>query len=149
MSYDTELTVELLIPDNIAFTAFTALKRMGFEIEQLKRADYYKFILPNETPIESFSDRIKKIDILVNANKHRATIRRPGEKTEGCFTVIVQDMDEPAGLLFTLKERFGFTEIEELEKGTLWKLFVKDRETAKRIAESLLYNKHYQKYEII
>ena len=88
--------------------------------------------------------------MLVNANKHRARIKRTGDSCiKGCHTVVVQDGDEPTGLLNTLRERLGFSEIEQMEKGTLWELFVKNRETAKDIAEKLLCNRHYQHYEII
>ncbi|MBN1156348.1 hypothetical protein JXA85_01935 [Candidatus Woesearchaeota archaeon] len=150
MSYEIELAVELLIPDNVAFTAFNTLKKMGFGIEELKRADYYKFVVSDDVDFDEFSQKLGKVDVLVNANKHKATITRAGDSYgDGCFIVVVQDIDEPIGLLTTLKERLGLSEIEEMEKGTMWKLFVKDRETAKKIAEGLLYNRHYQKYEII
>ena len=149
MSYEVELVVELLIPDNVAFTAFNALKRMGYDIKELIRADYYHFVLPDEVDIKDFSKRIKNVDILVNANKHKAHIKRVGETEPGCFTVIVQDTEECLGLLNTLKERLGFNEIEEMEKGTLWKLSVEDKDTAKEITEALLCSKHYQKYEIL
>ena len=86
MSYEVELAVELLIPDNVAFTALNTLKR-EVKIEKLKRADYYRFTLPDSIECEYVRKRIVKVDILVNANKHKARVLRPGSRDKDCFTV--------------------------------------------------------------
>ncbi len=152
-----EMFVELLIPDSIAITCRKALERMGYSID-VKRADYYKFKAKKD-----LSKELGEVDILVNANKHKFTIKKQGEKLEsldkdGVFAVrvIVKDIDNPGkGILATLRERLGFTDVEDCEKGTMWTLFIKADsrddalKTGEEITKSLLFNEHFQEYKII
>ncbi len=152
-----EMFVELLIPDSIAITTRKALERMGYKLE-VERADYYKFRAGKDV-----SKELGEVDILVNANKHKFNVLKQGEKLEsldkdGVFAVrvVVKDIDNQGkGILVTLKERLGFTDVEECEKGTMWTLFIKadSREdavkTGEEITKSLLFNEHFQEYKII
>ena len=65
----------------------------------------------------------------------------------------MQDLDNGAGLLSTLKERLGFTNIKKLEKGILWTMHFDKKANAKKIAlditKNLLMNENYQKCKII
>ncbi len=154
-----EMFVELLIPDSIAITTRKALERMGYKID-VKREDYYKFNVKGD---KDLTKELGKVDILVNANKHRFKTKKPDEKFEnldknGVFAVriIVKDTDNPGkGILSTLRERLGFNDVEDVEKGTLWILFIKAKErksavnTAEEITKSLLFNEHFQEYKLI
>lgn len=157
-----EMFVELLIPDSIAITARKALERMGYKID-VRRADYYKFKAKGENDL---SAELGKVDILVNANKHKFIVKKHGEKLEsldkegkeGVFAVrvIVKDIDNPGkGILATLRDRLGFTDVEECEKGTMWTLFIKAKarqdalKVGEEITKSLLFNEHFQEYKII
>ena len=64
-----EMVVTLKVPDTTAITALQTLQKLGFnKIKDLKRYFYYKFDVDgNEEP---FKNKISKVDILVNANKH-------------------------------------------------------------------------------
>ena len=62
-----EMYVDLVVPDNIAITAFNTLKDIGFPIKKLQRYEYY-----NIEGSEGIFDKLSKVDILVNANKNRA-----------------------------------------------------------------------------
>ena len=64
-----EMFVSLKVPDNVAITTFNALKRMGYKIKELKRADYYKFDVKGN--VENFKKQISNTDILVNSNKNK------------------------------------------------------------------------------
>ena len=65
-----QMIVSLKVPDNVAITAFNALKRMGYKkLKKLERADYYKFDV--KADVENFKKQISNTDILVNANKHK------------------------------------------------------------------------------
>jgi phosphoribosylformylglycinamidine (FGAM) synthase PurS component len=144
-----EMYVKSIIPDTTAITALHTMERMGFRLKKLQRLDYYKFYFTGD--IEKFKNEISKVDILINANKHRFSfsINENGQK------ILVKEIDDGAkSTLLTLKKRLGFTNIEKLEKGTLWILdFNEDvknsKEMAKIIAEKLLYNKHYQELGIL
>jgi len=66
----------------------------------------------------------------------------------------VQDLDDGKGLLSTLKNRLGFKNMKNAEKGVLWALSIDaDEENAKNtaieIAKSLLMNENYQKFRIL
>jgi len=138
-----ELYVWLIIPDTTAITAFHTLKRMGFAVKSVKRRDYYSFEVDDKA--KDFSEKISKVDVLVNANKHRHAIN----KCDGQgVLVLVQDLEKPFGLLKTLKERLGFTEIKDMEKGVLWELGCSKKD-AEKIAKELLCNEHYQSYRLI
>ncbi len=149
---EIELFVKLLIPDNIAITTFHTLQRMGYsKLKKIERYDYYKFFIGNEYESD-FVEKIKKTDILVNANKHNASDKINRSKNEK-INIIVQSIDDDCkGLLSTLKERLGFNEINKMEKGVLWSLYIDSedyKKTAKEIADKLLHNENYQKIKIV
>lgn len=58
-----ELFVSLKAPDNVAITAFNALRRMGYsKLKNLERSDYYKFDVKGN--IDDFNKKISNADIL-------------------------------------------------------------------------------------
>jgi len=157
-----EMFVDLLIPDTTAITAFHTLKNMGFkQLKKLKREDHYYFVADDD--FQKFSDKIGKVDILVNANKNMYKTKLAGgkikdEKADELQTahVLVQDIgDNASGTLNVLRHRLGFTQIKEMKKGVFWTLYLKCNgkkealEIAKQIADSLLYNKHYQECKVL
>lgn len=143
-----ELFVKLIVPDTTAITALHTLQDMGFSLESLERMDYYRFTLNGNE--KEFSEKIKKVDVLVNANKHRAFTKKPEEPlpADG-IKILVKNMDERnTGLLHTLQNRLGFKEILAVERGTLWMIPTQDKKLAEDIAKELLVNGQYQEYEV-
>ena len=69
------------------------------------------------------------------------------------INVLVQNLENDPGLLKTLRERLGFKNIKNLEKGVLWSLYLHDITGAENIAiditKNLLMNENYQKYRIL
>ena len=152
-----ELFVSLKVPDNVAITAFNTLKRMGYKLKKLERADYYKFDVKDN--IEEFKKQISNTDILINSNKHKHnfdlnnnTNNKKNNIKYKKINILVQDLDNGNSLLSTLKERLGFTNIKKLEKGILWTMYFDKKTNAKKIAvditKNLLMNENYQKYKI-
>jgi len=174
-----EMFVSLKVSDNVAITAFNTIKRMGNkQLKQLERFDYYKFDVQGN--VEDFKKQISNADILVNANKHKFSfsisqkseisgnlensenfqsennnINNKNQKNNNYkkINVLIQDTDNGAGLLSTLKERLGFINIKKLEKGVLWTMYFDKKVNAKKIAsditKNLLMNENYQKYRIM
>ena len=149
-----KLYVSLKTPDKTAITTFHTLERLGYkELKKLEREDYYEFTISGDD--DKFMKDIIKVDILVNANKHIASICKAGEEPadDNTINVIVKDSgDNASALLTTLKERMGFDNISEMQKGVLWKMHLdskKPKELAEKITKDLLYNEHYQEFEII
>ncbi len=154
---EAELLVGLKIPDATAITAFHALERMGYKLKAFERMDYYKFNFSGY--FSNFSRKIAGVDVLVNANKHKAIVKRTDEKfsreNSNEIFVLVKDIGKNTGLLGTLRNRLGLREITDLVKGTLWKLVFPSeinaddaRKTANEIAEKLLANVNYQEFSV-
>tara|TARA_Y100000310_G_scaffold70474_1_gene66155 strand:- start:14032 stop:14508 length:477 start_codon:yes stop_codon:yes gene_type:complete len=154
-----EMFVSLKVPDNVAITAFNALKRLGYKLKKLERSDYYKFDVNGN--VEDFKGKISNTDILVNANKHKFSFsiknnninNKKQNKNNKIINILVQDLDNGNGLLKTLKERLGFDNIKKLEKGILWSMYfdkkVNGKKTAIDITKNLLMNENYQKYKVL
>jgi phosphoribosylformylglycinamidine (FGAM) synthase PurS component len=145
---DTRLVVELVYPDNTAYSARLCLEQMGMPLQDLKRFDYY-YITSDDT----VRDKLMKTDILVNANKHRCFTGIPKELMNGYFHVLVQNSEQDNTLLNILRNRLGIN-INSIQHGTLWSLAIKGsvkegEYITKKAAEKLLANKHYQEYKII
>lgn len=146
-----EMVVSLKVPDTTAITALQTLQKIGFDkIKDIKRADYYKFLIEGE--MEKFKGKICKVDILVNVNKHSYdfSIRKDTN-----LIILVKNIDDDgSSLLSILKNRLGFKNIKKVEKATLWNLTIDtDEKEATKIAEKaakdLFVNEHYQEYMIL
>jgi len=147
-----EMFVGLKVPDNVAITAFNTLKRMKYKIKKLERSNYYKFDV-NE--VENFKKQISNVDILVNSNKNTFSFSIENNKNNNYkkINILVQDIEDGNSLLETLKERLGFKNIKNLEKGILWTMYFDKKTNAKKtavdITKNLLMNENYQKYKIL
>ncbi len=146
-----EMVVSLKVPDTTAITALQTLQKIGFsEIKEVKKSDYYKFLIEND--IKKFKDNISKVDILVNANKHSYDF---SIKKNNDVKILVKNIDDDgSGVLSTLKNRLGFKNIKKVEKAILWSLMIDGDETeskkiAEKAAKELLVNENYQKFLIM
>ena len=159
---DVELFVGLLVPDNTSLTVFHTLEKLGFkELKSLEREDYYRFTV--DQSYNEFKKAIAGVDILINKNKHsfytKKSVESFDEKKRNDFAIVrvlVQDKEDGStGILATLQNRLDFRQIKTMKKGTLWTMgFVAHdknhaEQLAKRIAEQLLYNEHYQECKIL
>lgn len=146
-----EMIVTLKVPDTTAITALQTLHKLGFnKIKDLKRYFYYRFDVDGDE--EAFKNKISKVDILVNANKHSFDFEI---KNDGFTKVLVKNTDDDgSGLLSTLKNRLGFNSIKKTESAIMWGLLIEGNEkeskkTAEKAAKDLLVNEHYQEYKIL
>ena len=119
-----EMFVSPKVPDTTAITALQTLQKLGFKnINDVKRSDYYKFTI--EGDLAKFKEKISKVDILVNANKHLCDFKI---KDDNSVKVLVKNADEDgSSLISTLKNRLGIKDIKTAEKGTLWRLLIEDK----------------------
>ena len=153
---EVEMFVKLLMPDTTAITTFHTLENMGFKsLKKLERLDYYKFSVEDNVNLEEFKNKISKVDVLVNANKHKASFVLPEAKND-MFKVVTQSIENDAeGLLGVLRNRLNFKDVAKMEKGVLWVFTIKNdskEESSKKAEEmtkSLLINRHYQKYRMV
>ena len=145
-----EMIVSLKVPDTTAITALQTLHKIGFnKIRNVKRADYYKFTFEGDA--DNFKNKICKVDVLVNANKHSYDFSVPKDNEA---KILVKNInDDGSSILSTLKNRLGLKNIKKAEKSVLWSLAIDDKKVAKKIADKaakeLLVNENYQEYKII
>ena len=151
-----EMVVSLKVPDTTAITALQTLQRLGFgRLTDVKRSFYYKFLIDGSA--EDFKSRISKVDILVNANKHFFAFSMQKNVIPGAciFFVLVKNIDDDGvGLLSTLKNRLGFSNLKKAESAVVWGLLIdanekEARKIAEKAAKDLLANENYQEYTLI
>jgi phosphoribosylformylglycinamidine (FGAM) synthase PurS component len=78
----TAVLIGLKIPDNTAYTALVALRKLGVDVERVERGDVYLFDADGD--VGALEARIVADERIYNPNKHRLTILersapRPGE----------------------------------------------------------------------
>ena len=146
-----ELAVSLKMSDTTAITALQTLQKLGFKkIKNVKRYFYYRFTIDGNE--EDFKNKISKVDILVNANKHSFDFEI---KKEDYVKIMVKNTDDDSsGLLSILKNRLGFSSIKKIESAVMWGLSIEgDEKEAKKIAEKaakdLLVNENYQEFTML
>ena len=146
-----EMVVGLKVPDNTAITTLQTLQKIGFnKIKEVKREDYYKFLIEGDE--QKFKDKISKADILVNANKHFFEF---AVKKDNAVKILVKNInDDGSRILDILKNRLGFKDIKKAEKSVLWSLAIdadekEARMIANKAAKELLVNENYQEYTLL
>lgn len=148
-----EMIVSQKVSDTTAITALQTLQKIGFDkIKGVKRQDYYKFSIEGDEA--NFRDKISKVDILVNVNKHLFSFEMKTD-ADAYVGILVKNIDDDkSGLVSALKNRLGFLSIKNVEKAVLWRLSIDaEQKEAKKIAEKcakeLFANENYQEYEIL
>ena len=150
-----KLFVGLRIPDNTSLSALHTLEKMGYPIKKLEREIYYEFTINSGQ--DAFMKKIVLADILVNHNKNTAYVTGGQDERAQDAAVLVENIDDDSSaLLHTLRERLGFHMIQDVKKGVYWKFYlagdvnkVTSASYAKKAAEELLINSHYQQYRLI
>ena len=66
------VAISLKIPDNEAYTALVALKRLGVAVERVERAEIYFFRDCGD--VDALKRRIVSDETIFNPNKHRLSI---------------------------------------------------------------------------
>jgi phosphoribosylformylglycinamidine (FGAM) synthase PurS component len=67
------VAVSLKIPDNAAYTALVALRRLGVAAERVERSDIWTFE-DDDAAAESLEARVEADETIFNPNKHRLTL---------------------------------------------------------------------------
>jgi phosphoribosylformylglycinamidine (FGAM) synthase PurS component len=75
------IAVKLKIPDNEAYTALTALRRLGVDIARLERAEIWQ--LEDTASPSDFTERVERNETLFNPNKHELQVLEGERPREG------------------------------------------------------------------
>lgn len=83
------IAIKLKIPDNAAYTALTALRRLGIELARLERAEIWQ--LEDTGSENDFAARVERNETLFNPNKHELHVLDAGRPREG--EAWIEDLD--------------------------------------------------------
>jgi hypothetical protein len=68
----TAVAISLKIPDNEAYTALVALRRLGVAADRVERAEIYLF--DDLDDLDALRERIESDETIFNPNKHRLSV---------------------------------------------------------------------------
>lgn len=108
--------VSLTIPDNEAFTALTALARLGLPVSSVLRSDVWVAIV-DPLLIDAADAVIPTIETIFNPNKHRLDIRSDDRPAPGEVWITAHD-ETPA----TTVAGRSVPGIEAIVRRTSWRL---------------------------
>lgn len=119
------VAVKLKIPDNEAYTALTALRRLGIELSRLERAEIWA--LEDAGEGGDFLQRVERNETLFNPNKHELHLVDTGKPGAGEVWIESIGTSEKA------------VRIENVARGRRyvgWRLFAQPHEPANAAAVS-------------
>ena len=138
----TERTVaiRLKIPDNEAYTALTALRRLGVHVGRLERSEIWQ--LQDTGSADDFLQRFERNEALFNPNKHELHERASVFPQEG--EVWVQELGQDPSLRAHLGGKM-ISGVQSAKRLRGWRLFKEDgapaeQELVKTAADVLLCN---------
>ena len=87
------IAIRLKIPDNEAFTALSALRRLNVAVERLERADLWIFTAEKA---DGLLESVKANEALFNPNKHELLVRESDVPLPG--EVWIEELGDDPGL---------------------------------------------------
>jgi phosphoribosylformylglycinamidine (FGAM) synthase PurS component len=154
-----ELAIELVIPDNTAFTTLRALQALGYpELEQVQRADSLGLTIGPAAPEAPEVVRaVSRAEVIFNPNKHRLSYAADEQRSTadaGACEALVRDLDpEDERLRKLLATTFVMPYLQAVRRGVLWRLSERggrpaSAERTRWACESLLANAVSQRYQV-
>ena len=134
------MAIRLKIPDNEAYTALTALRRLGVEIGRLERAEIWTF--EDAGSGQDFLARVERNETLFNPNKHELHLLDDGRPREG--EVWVEELGAHDDVRGHLGGK-GIAGVKRARRYVGWRLFREGHEpandqTVRMAVERLLCN---------
>jgi phosphoribosylformylglycinamidine (FGAM) synthase PurS component len=157
---ELEIAIDLIVPDNTAYTVLVSLRQLGYaSLERVERSQILR-MLADARPEEAarLVERVKHAEVLFNPNKH--TLRYTSMSTEAAhpngaadWEALVTDRDDDAsGLVRLLQGPFGMRELQSLTRGVAWRLHEKrgpsPQERLEWACRELLANPYSQTYSV-
>ena len=152
-----DAAIDLIIPDNTAFTVLTALRQLGYEeLTRVERSEHVILTVADTARPDDVVQQLARAEVLFNPNKHRmaysveeaAPAAQPPE-----FEARVRDADEDTSRLCALlTATFGMTSLRGVERAVGWRLYETSgpapREQLEWACRELLANTVSQRYDI-
>ena len=158
MSQKINLRVWLKIPDAEAATVKnTLIRRLGYGsiLADVKKERLFSIVVDGGDPLELAKSFAKE---LVNENKESHKVYVDELVYEDEYVPVKVALHIEDGEAISIRERLlrrlGFSNVVDVEKATVWKLYFKTLRpeaqiAAQEIAEKLLINPHKDSYEIL
>ena len=158
MSQKINLQVWLKIPDAEAATVKnTLIRRLGYGsiLADVKKERLFSIVVDGGDPLELAKSFAKE---LVNENKESHKVYVDALDYEEDYVPVKVALHIEDGEAISIRERLlrrlGFSNVVDVEKATVWKLYFKTLRpeaqiAAREIAEKLLINPHKDSYEIL
>ena len=101
------VSIELKIPDNTAYTALVALRRLGIAVERVERSELYFF--DDERDAAALANRVAADETIFNPNKHRLTVleRDAPRRGEVWIEPLLASKAGPAAIAWRLLDGSG------------------------------------------
>jgi hypothetical protein len=136
--------VALTIPDNEAFTALETLRRLGFALGGLRRADIWSFEV-DAAASTGLAETIATIETVFNPNKHELT-ERPNARPQAGEVWIAPADDVAAGSV----GRSSIPGVRAVRRRVAWQLLdetgrIVEPPVLERAVETFLCNPAFQK----
>jgi phosphoribosylformylglycinamidine (FGAM) synthase PurS component len=128
------IAIRLKIPDNEAYTALTALRRLGVEIARLERAEIWQ--MDDAGAENDFAQRVERNETLFNQNKHELQVLQSDRPREGEAWIEQLDAQDVA---------VRITGVTRARRYVGWRLFAEghapaDSQTVRAAVDHLLCN---------
>jgi hypothetical protein len=134
MSTVRTVAIRLKIPDNEAYTALVALRRLGVDVARLERAEIWQ--LHDNGNESDFVERVERNETLFNPNKHQLSLLEDSRPREGEVWIEALDARE---------QRLRIAGIGGARRYLGWRLFAQSHipaseQTVRAAVDSLLCN---------
>ncbi|MBV8082452.1 MAG: hypothetical protein JO347_11415 [Candidatus Eremiobacteraeota bacterium] len=158
--FELEIAVDLIVPDNTAFTVLVALRELGYAaLERVERAQIVRLWFAQPAPpLDELVAKIGHAEVLFNPNKHRLSYvssreRSPHGDGGTHWEAVVEDRDDAtSGLVALLAGPFGLRGLRSLTRGVAWRLFEAgtpaSRERVEWACRELLANPNSQVFRV-
>ena len=131
---NAEILVSTIIADNEAISVERCINKLGFDVK-ISKYVHYEISAKNNFDLSE----VLKTDVLLNPSKEYVTTIKKNEKS---FRFIVRNLDDIHGqsLLQTLKQRFGFKDLQSVNRGVVWEININSNFPKKDV--DLILNSH-------
>ena len=151
-----DAAIELIIPDNTAFTVLTALRHLGYaNLTKVERSEHVILSVESDAAPEHVIAQLSRAEVFFNPNKHRLSYAIPKAEaaTPPQFEAIVREKHENNDrLVALLSGTFGMASLRGLSRAVGWRLYDEggpaSRECLEWACRSLLANPISQSYDI-
>lgn len=152
-----DVAIELIIPDNTAFTVLTALRELGWaQLERVERAEHIILTVDDDARPADLVEHLAHAEVVFNPNKHRLSYTVEGSAPLAeppQLEAIVADIDEDnSRLVQLLANTFGVRGLNAIERAVGWRLHdthgAASREKLEWACRELLANRISQRYDI-